>query len=262
MRGRLAAGGVFCQWLPLHQLDLRTLRSIVQTFVAVYPGGWAVLATNSLDTPVLGLVARRDAGGFDLRQVRERLDRAALPLRLADLGLADEFALLGSFVAGPPALRRFAGDASLNTDDRPVVAYRAPRITYAPDSLPRDRLLALLGQVEVRPDEVVVSPPDAAWPKRLAAYWVARHRFIEVGRDVRASADVQQMLAQVREPLLSVLRISPDFRPAYDRLVLMAAALARTDAPAARALLTELLEAQPARPEAEQALRQLSGMSR
>jgi hypothetical protein len=25
-----------------------------------------------------------------------------------------------------------------------VVAYRAPRVTYAPDSLPRDRLLALL----------------------------------------------------------------------------------------------------------------------
>ena len=33
-------------------------------------------------------------------------------------------------------LQRFAGDAAANTDDHPVVAYRAPRITYAPDSQP------------------------------------------------------------------------------------------------------------------------------
>ena len=62
VRERLADGGLFCQWLPLHQLDLDTLRSIVRSFITVYPEGWAMLATNSLDTPVLGLVARRDGG--------------------------------------------------------------------------------------------------------------------------------------------------------------------------------------------------------
>jgi spermidine synthase len=74
------------------------------------------------------------------------------------------------------------------------------------------------------------------------------------GRDVRPSADVQVMLDQVREPLLSVLRISPDFRPAYDPLVRMASALSRTDVIRARALLTELAETQPSRPEARLAL--------
>ena len=57
----------------------------------------------------------------------------------------DDFALLGGFVAGPQALRRFAGSAPLNTDDRPVVVYSAPRITYAPDSMPRDRLASTAG---------------------------------------------------------------------------------------------------------------------
>jgi spermidine synthase len=63
----------------------------------------------------------------------------------------------------------------------------------------------------------------------------------------------------VREPLLAVLRTSPDFRPAYDPLLRMATALAHRDAPAARALLMQLKTAQPARPEAEQALRRLAG---
>ena len=58
------------------------------------------------------------------------------------------------------------------------------------------------------------------------------------------------MLSQVREPLLSALRISPDFRPAYDPLLRMAAALAPSDPAAALALLSELQQLQPARPEA------------
>ena len=77
---------------------------------------------------------------------------------------------------------------------------------------------------------------------------------------MRPSANVQDMLSQVREPLLSVLRISPDFRPAYDPLVRMAAVLGRTDALAAGALLSELARIQPARPEAGRALSQLANV--
>lgn len=256
VQDRLTPGGVFCQWLPLHQLDLDTLRSIVRTFVAVYQQGWAMLATNSLDTPVLGLVARRDRDGFDLGEVRRRVTTAALPHNPAEFGIADELAMVGGFVAGPRSLARFAGNAPINTDDHPVVAYQAPRVTYAPDSLPRDRLVALLHEVEISPGELV-SAADPGWAARLDAYWAARDRFIEAGRGVQPSGDVRRMLAQVREPLLSVLRTSPDFRPAYDPLLRMAAALGATDAAAARALLVELQHVQPSRLEAAQALRDL-----
>lgn len=250
VRERLSDAGVFCQWLPLHQLDLVTLRSIVRSFVVVYPDAAAMLATNSLDTPVLGLVARRDGRHFDLQQVRDRLDTHHLPQRLSEFGLADDMALLGSFVAGPQALNRFAGDAPLNTDDLPVVAYRAPRLTYAPDSQPRERLLQLLQLLKVEPGEVVDTGTETESAQRLTAYRAARDRFIAVGQGVQASASLQQMLQQVREPLLDVLRISPDFRPAYDPLLQMAIALARTDNVGARQLLSELQKVQPARPEA------------
>ena len=257
VRRRLNTGGVFCQWLPLHQLDLQTLRHIVQSFLAAYPQSWALVANNSLETPTVGLVGRADASRFDTTAIRERLARAPLPQSIAGIGLEDEFAVLGSFVAGPAALQRFASGAAANTDDRPIVAYRAPRVTYAPDSLPRDRLFALLRALSIAPAELIQPPADPTWPPRLAAYWLARDRFIASGRDVQPSPRVQDILAQVREPLLAVLRISPDFRPAYDPLFAMATALARSDLTGARRLLTELSEIQPARAEAQRAISEL-----
>ena len=255
---RLAEGGLFCQWLPLHQLDSETLRSIVRAFVEVHPGAWALLATNSLETPVLGLLARRGGGRFNAAQVRQRVATAAWPRAPAQFGLHDEMAVLGSFVAGPSALWRFAGDAPINSDDHPVVSYRAPRITYAPDSRPAERLIALLRAFEVDADEVLSADTDAFTRLRLAGYWRARNRFAEAGLHVQPTSDARRMLAQVQAPLLEVLRLSPEFRPAYDPLFRLSVASADSDATAARQLLHDLVALQPARPEARQALQALS----
>ena len=259
VRARLAPGGLFCQWLPLHQIDLDTLRSVVQSFLAVYPDGAALLATNSLQTPVLGLVARPDAPRHSPQAVQARLAGYGGPQRLPDFGLGDVFAVLGSLVADAPALRRFAGTAPLNTDDRPVVAYRAPRITYVPDTLPADRLQALLREFSagpVNPALLIDAGADTEWLPRLAAYWAARDRYIDAGRNVRPSADARQMLAQVQAPLLAVLQTSPDFRPAFDPLQRMAQQLAQTDAVAAQALLAALAAVEGRRmPPAEAAAR-------
>ena len=266
VRGRLADGGLFCQWLPLHQMDLVTLRSIVRSFTLVFPGARALLANNSLSTPVLGLIGQGDALAqsgqpaaqrWDPAQLRQRLARSALAKPLAAYGLDDEWALLGSFVGGPAALTRFAADAVANTDDHTVVAYLAPRITYSPDSLPQQRLQALLQALRIAPGDVL-RPGHDADAVRLAAYWAARDGFINAGLAVRPSADLRDMLAQVQQPLLAVLQRSPDFRPAYDPLLRMAEQLGRSDAPAARALLTALLAAQPARAEAAAALQRLA----
>ncbi|OWQ47281.1 hypothetical protein CDL60_12290 [Roseateles noduli] len=263
VRERLAPRGLFCQWLPLHQLDLDSLRSVTRAFVAVYPDAIAVLAANSLETPVIGLVGRRDtetsgssasststlvSWHVRVEGVSARRDGRSL----ADFGLDDEFALLGGVVAGPKSLSTFAAGVPMNTDDRPIVAYLAPRLVYAPTSTPKERLFEFLHEVGASPPDVGVQSPDEA--RRLAAYWRARDRFLEAGRSARPVADAAVMLAQVGGPLLDAVRLSPDFRPAYDPLLQMALALAPRDAATARRVLTALRDAQPARPEAAQAL--------
>ncbi len=183
----------------------------MRSFIAVYPRSYAILATNSLDTPVIGLVARSDDNRFDLQQIRARLASAAVEHSSAELAIEDDLALLGTFIADPRALERFAGEAPLNTDDRPIVAYRAPRLVYAADSLPRDRLLELLQTSRHRSWRAHRIDRHAAGAARLSAYWSARDRFIEVGRDVQPTSDVEQMLAQVREGLLGRAADQPGF---------------------------------------------------
>jgi spermidine synthase len=92
VRSRLAAGGLFCQWLPLHQLDLISLKSVIRSFVEVFPQSYALLASNSLATPTFGLVGRGDDRQFDRRNVVARLGGYGTPQRLTEFGVEDEFA--------------------------------------------------------------------------------------------------------------------------------------------------------------------------
>jgi spermidine synthase len=234
VRERLAPQGLFCQWLPLHQLDADSLRSISRAFLQAFPDGVALLASNSLDTPTVGLVGR--AGGTRFTP------GLAKPAMATVFGLADDFAVLGSLIADAAALKRLAGDAPLNTDDRPWVAYRAPRITYAPDSAPRDRLLALLDEVNVDMGRLLT---HAELAPRLNAYAQARRSYLHLGRRTVASADPTVMLDRVGMPLLAVLRVSPDFQPAAEPLRRLAQALAPRDPATVRALLDQLARIRP-----------------
>ena len=231
VRAKLKTGGLFCQWLALHQMDVQTLRSIVAAFMQVYPEGIAVLASNSLDTPVIGLVARPGQALWRLDDVRARLfaspPKVAQALQSAHL--EDEYAVLGSVIAGPQSLRQFARNARVNTDDQPVVTHRAPWINYVADSTPRERLNAVLNQLQPGLDGVL-APPHDDQAQRLQAYWNARASYLAVGMKVRPNPDPVAMLRQLREPLLAIVATSPEFRPAAEPLAALARAV-RADAP-------------------------------
>lgn len=254
VRERLADGGLFCQWLPLHQLDLDSLRSIVAAFLQTYSETTAVLATGSLDTPVVGLIGLRDVGPLDHAALEARFTAARAGGAISDLQFEDALVAPGAIVADSASLRAFAADAVPNRDDHPVLAYRAPRLAYAPDSTPRQRLVALLDLWSANPASVFM---NAATPQmtRIEAYWRARKAFLLAGMRVQPQADPRRMLAQVADPLLAVLHISPDFRPAYDPLYRIAIAVAPQAPDEARAVLDALARLQPERPEAVAALR-------
>jgi len=142
--------------------------------------------------------------------------------------LDDEFAVLGSIIAGPQALAEFVRGAALNTDDLPVVTHRAPWVSYSPQETPRNRLANLMQRLAPRANDVIGSGQSAE-ALRLEAYWAARAKYLAFGMAVRPNPDPLVMLEQLRAPLLDMVTISPDFRPASEPLLALAEAVRETD---------------------------------
>lgn len=261
IRARLAPGGLFCQWLPLHQLDMETLRVIVRTFLDVFPDADAYLAQLSVETPLIALVGRNAPSTYPADWLARRVNDPALGARLAAVDLPDSLSLFGLYLAGRPELAAFAGPGPLNTDDRPFVTSLAPRLAYAQQDRPADRLLQLLDGLHPAP-EALLAGKDAAAGARLAAYWRARDAYLALGAQVLEANGPQSqgprdMIGMLAPRLLEMVRTSPDFTPAYDPLLAMARRLALSDPASARRLLEALDKANSARPEARRALEAL-----
>jgi spermidine synthase len=253
IRSLLEEGGLFCQWLPLYQLDLETLRTIVRTFLDVFPDGSAYLAHYSLRSPIIGLVGGSGAMTYAPGWLERRVGGdGPLAAKLRRIRLSDDYALFGGYLAGSAALGRFAGAGPLNTDDLPRVAFDAPRFAYAPAEPAQDRLVRLVEVLRGTPEEVLgVASTDSDRERRdrLAAYWSARNHFLVAGTRVRETSDPRGLLAQVRGPLLEIVRESPDFDGAYQPLVALATRLRRDDPGEAERLLADLERARSNRGE-------------
>ncbi|WP_051952693.1 hypothetical protein [Methylocapsa aurea] len=253
IRDRLAEDGLFCQWLPLHQLDLDTLRVILRTFLAVFPNSSAYLAQFSIETPLVALVGRLSPKSYPVDWLSRRVQDGSLGARLAALDLRDDTALFGLYLASADELRLFAGPGPLNSDDRPLVTTQAPRAAYVASDTPGARLMALLDAFHPQPS-ALLRGEDAGAFRRLADYWRARDRFLEIGVRTRIAGNAQGFIADVGPQLVEVVRMSANFDAAYLPVLAMARQLGLSDPSAARRLLEALDRANPARPEARRLL--------
>ncbi|WP_407179002.1 spermidine synthase [Bradyrhizobium sp. STM 3562] len=254
VKKRLAPQGVFCQWLPLYQLDLPSLRAIIRAFLEVYPGGSAWLNHYSVRTPMLALIGPRDGEHFDLDRLAARLRDPLVRPVAGPLGFETPIDLLGQYVAGPRALSAFAGAGARNTDDYPFVAFDAHRNVRALTAPPWSLLLAITRAIQPDPAELLAPPQRDHLGERLTAYWRARNRFLEAGAALPGDPRGRTLIEAASPGLLDALRLSPEFDPAYGPLMGMAKSLMASDRTAAARLLREINEAAPSREEARELL--------
>jgi spermidine synthase len=250
VRERLKVGGLFCQWLPLHQMDETVLRSIVRTFVDTFSETRGFLLHFNVDIPALALIGVPDSIQLPADWFEQRLADPVLRSRLRGAGLERPLNLLGCFAAGPEALRRFADGAPMSTDNHPVVLFAAPHFTVRRDAAPHALLLSFLEHCLVDPKELpALTPgsPDGALAASLEDFIAARDLYL---RGLFEEA-VGRLPAAI-EAYLESARRSLHFTPGYARCVTIIQVLAGTDQEQARKLFQRLEEAQPAQPLARQ----------
>jgi spermidine synthase len=250
VRQRLAPGGIFCQWLPLHQLDEPTLNTILRTFLHTFPETHAVLLHFNVDIPVVGLIGSLDPLHLAPESVERRLAEPAFRQQMKSAGLDRTINLLGCLAAGPRELSSLAGPGLLNTDDRPVVSFAAPRIASRRDRPPHELLLSCLARCRVAPAEILTSSPEsAAFESRLSDFIAARDLYLH-----GLAIESEGRLPEAMDRYLESTGRSLYFIPAYARLVSVIQVMAGADRESARRLFERLQKARPDQPLGQQIL--------
>lgn len=231
-KARLAPGGMLCQWAHTYDISSDDLRSIVATFLTVFPEGslWLV---GDADVLLIGSGEPIDDRVAGLAAAWQRPGVAA---DLASVGAADPYAVTSMFVAQGAALKAWANGAPLQTDDRSRLEFSGPRNIFG---VSRDDNAANLRELAGR------SPKPAAVTAAGLAATAAQHR----------NRGLMYLRSEAHRPAYDdftrALEIDATDPVSLDGLVRAAAALTRIDD--AKAVLTKLAAA-PANTPAKLAL--------
>lgn len=148
---RLRPDGLVAQWLPLPTQTEPDTRSLVRSFLDVFPH--ATLWTTELHEMML--VGSLTPIELDARRIAARFDQPGVSAALREVGVDSPSAVLATFVCDRAGLEGYAGDAPAVTDDR-------PRIETGPWVMPGEfeRTLARILELQAPPN---ICRADAAF---------------------------------------------------------------------------------------------------
>lgn len=118
---RLESNGLFAQWLPIATQNDDDTRSLVRSFLDVFP--YATLWTTELHEMLL--IGSHQPIELNVDQIAERFAQINVRTSLKAVGISSPAALLATWVMGREGLERYAANARPVTDNE-------PRIEYAP----------------------------------------------------------------------------------------------------------------------------------
>lgn len=116
---RLHPKGLVAQWLPLPTQNIDDSRSLVRSFLDVFP--YATLWTSEFHEMLL--VGSMEPIELDAGRISARFEQPDVRDALQDVGVASAAALLATWVTDRQGLERFADDAPAVTDDQPHIEY-------------------------------------------------------------------------------------------------------------------------------------------
>ena len=124
----LNPGGVMALWMPLYEMNLATLQSVIASFFQVFPNG--TLWTNDMNTKGYDaiLFAQVEPTQIDVDRLAERLERPdhqRVKASLEAVGFDSIHQLLATYAGQAPQMKPWSAGAKLNTDRNLRLQYLA-----------------------------------------------------------------------------------------------------------------------------------------
>jgi len=125
-RKKLNPGGFVSFWMPTYLLSTDDYKSIIRTFQSEFPYVMVWYVNNAIEAYTI-VIGKTEPIEVDVQRIRDKLSQPAVAGDLAQIEVLDEFDIISYFVMGPETVAQFVDGAELNTDDHPVIEFRAPR---------------------------------------------------------------------------------------------------------------------------------------
>jgi spermidine synthase len=189
---RLEPDGIMAQWLPIATQNDDDTRSLVRSFIGVFPN--ASLWTTELHEMLL--VGSLQPLELDMPRITTRFSDPRLGAALAEVGIDSPAALMSTWVCGREGLAKYASDFPPVTDDK-------PRIEYAPWVRPTEITKTLPELLSIRTAPPLRNADESFWSdvaerrERLlflysagiAAYNGDKDRWFAIAQHLKASAE-------------------------------------------------------------------------
>ncbi len=223
-RDRLTPGGVLCQWAHTYDISSSDLKSIVATFLSVFPNGTLWLVGDA-DVLLVGstepLDARIGAMGDAMRSRHATTQNPrggdsgpGVAADLASVGVTGPFSLTTLFVAQGEALKAWANGAPLQTDDRAQLEFSGPRSIFGSHRDDNATALRELAASSPKPPAVsaaLASATPADWRNRGLMFLKAdahRPAYDDLARSLTANPEDPAALDALIRAAASLNRIS------------------------------------------------------
>ena len=124
----LNEGGLMCQWLPSDQLSPTYLRVLLATFQKVFSDSTLWFAKYPNHKGIVGVIGTKNGTlNIDIQKLTSRMNEQARQTALKPVLLDDPHCFLTSFIMGNAGIEKVVQGADINTDDRPLIEFSAPR---------------------------------------------------------------------------------------------------------------------------------------
>jgi spermidine synthase len=189
VRSRLEPDGLMAQWWPLPAQNDEDSRSLVRSFLDVFPHASA-WTTELHEVLLVGSARPLELDGA---RVERRWAQPEVAAALAEVGIESAAALLATWLTDRAGLERYAGDAPPVTDDRPRIEHAAwVRRGEIRRVLPR--LLEVASDVPLLPKDPLRVPVEAERQELFGFYRFSLH--LMAGERDAAGAALREVLAR------------------------------------------------------------------
>ena len=192
------------------------------------------------------------------KDLEARMKARRLGNELRNLALDDIFDLLGSRVADRNQLLAFAGEGLLNTDDLPIVMFKAPAFVYRERVAGSETLAFFLDHEPASASDLLMAATGESLPDDLAprieSYVRARDEYIAG----QMALSERRMEAALGHYVKSV-ELSVDFNAGYPQVISLASVPGLIPKAAALTAVESIVRARPNFGDLRQLRRQLGG---